>query len=155
MANNYKIKAIQDNLSTLNDESNRLLSKRGQSTSVNLRLIYNVASKDYIQPKINRLEKQIYRLKQQNRFLSSDQKDNPPLNVDGAKEYPIPEILQGAGIKLIHNKFAIRDEKTPSCNYYKDSNSYYDFGSAEGGDSVDLYMKIYGCNFVEAVRMLA
>ena len=56
---------------------------------------------------------------------------------------------------MIRNKFAIRNEKTPSCNYYPENNSYYDFGASEGGDSIDLYMKIYGCDFKEAVNSLS
>jgi len=79
----------------------------------------------------------------------------PPLDVESAKTYPIPQILENHGIQLIRNKFAIRNEKTPSCNYYANNNNYYDFGSSTGGDSIDLYMKLNGCDFVEAVKNLS
>jgi len=125
---------------------------------------------DTLQRNIDKKEKQINALKRQNKYLREEEKEKqrdpndptpktpqrrrPPLDTESAKTHPIPDILANAGITLVRNKFALRDEKTPSCNYYENNNNYYDFGSASGGDSIDLYMKIYSCDFVEAVRNL-
>jgi len=46
------------------------------------------------------------------------------------------------------------NDNTASFVVYKDSNSYYCFGCCEGGDVIDLYMKIYKCDFVTAVTSL-
>lgn len=71
-----------------------------------------------------------------------------------AKEYPCRQILQEHHIDLTsHGFFKVRNERTASCKLYGD-NSWWDHGTQEGGDSISLYMKINGCDFIEALREL-
>lgn len=46
------------------------------------------------------------------------------------------------------------EEKTPSMKYYSRTNTVYCFGCAEGGDVVDVFMKLQGVSFNEAIKML-
>ena len=77
-----------------------------------------------------------------------------PLNIEGAKEYPIDQILETHGVEVNKGKFALREERTPSCSIYQNNTRWHDHGSQEGGDSIDLYMKLNDCTFVQAVRAL-
>ena len=55
----------------------------------------------------------------------------------------------------VRRTFSLRDEKTPSCHYYENENRWWDFGSDEGGDVIDLIMKLHDCNFIEACKYLS
>ena len=46
-------------------------------------------------------------------------------------------------------------EKTPSCNVFMDTQSFYCFGCGAGGDVITFVMKIENLTFMEAVRELA
>lgn len=70
-----------------------------------------------------------------------------------AKAYPITSLLEfntrGKAICPFHN------EKTGSLHYYKDQNRAYCFGGCgRGYDSIDVYRKLYGVGFKEAVEKL-
>lgn len=62
----------------------------------------------------------------------------------------VPELLEVYGFEVgASGKFALRDERTPSTHAYEDH--YWDFGSGEGGDLIDLVMKLEGCTFNQAL----
>lgn len=75
------------------------------------------------------------------------------------KRAPIKNVAEAFGIhtaRASRNRLFIklRAEKTPSCCLYLDTNSYYDFGSSEGGDVIDLVSKLNKCDFKSACRYL-
>ncbi|MFQ9249237.1 MAG: CHC2 zinc finger domain-containing protein [Clostridium paraputrificum] len=49
----------------------------------------------------------------------------------------------------------IRNEKTPSCVFYVETNTWKDFGINEGGSTIDLVMKLEGVKSGEAMFILA
>ena len=50
--------------------------------------------------------------------------------------------------------YKLRNERTASCCVYTETNSFYDFGSGEGGSIIDLYMKLNSCDVKEAISEL-
>lgn len=70
-----------------------------------------------------------------------------------AKEFPIDQML-----KFKNNKICclFHTEKTESLHYYPKTNTCYCFGSCgKRFDSIDIYQKIHGCSFKEAVNKLS
>lgn len=79
------------------------------------------------------------------------------VDLEAVKQVPILEIAQRFNLDLhksSNNRYfcKIRNEKTPSCCLYEETNSFYDFGSGEGGSNIDFYMKLSGCSFKEAIK---
>jgi hypothetical protein len=72
-------------------------------------------------------------------------------NIEAIKRIPIDSLVSvnAAGF------FKIRDEKTPSCKYYKNENRWHDFGSDTGGDIIDLWRAINKCETSEALKALS
>lgn len=65
----------------------------------------------------------------------------------------IADVLDLYGIPLDgNNKFALREERTPSAHAYDDH--FWDFGAGEGGDVINLVMQIEGCTFGQALYRL-
>lgn len=50
--------------------------------------------------------------------------------------------------------YKLRDERTASCCVYKETNSFYDYGSGDGGSVLDLFMKLNNCDIKEAIKAL-
>lgn len=81
------------------------------------------------------------------------------LDLDGAKQVPIPEIM---GVDYKRNSDRVQmfccplhNEKTPSFAWYPKDNRWYCFGAcAKGGDSIDLFMELNNCDFMTAVKEL-
>lgn len=72
----------------------------------------------------------------------------------------IVEILAHYGKSLVRTKTGMyfspfRDEKTPSFHIDESSNTWYDFGTQEGGGLIDFVCKITGCQRKEAFDWLA
>lgn len=70
-----------------------------------------------------------------------------------AKEFPIDQLL-----KFKQNKICclFHTEKTESLHYYPKTNTCYCFGSCgKRFDSIDIYQKLSGCSFKEAVNKLS
>jgi len=52
-------------------------------------------------------------------------------------------------------KFKVRDEKTPSCHWYKDSNTWVDFGGDNRRmDVIDLVQILHKTDFIGACKIL-
>ena len=48
----------------------------------------------------------------------------------------------------------LRKEATPSFFVFKNTNTWFDFGADEGGDTIKFVMRLKGCEFQEAVKTL-
>jgi hypothetical protein len=77
-----------------------------------------------------------------------------PISYDIAsiKQIPINTLVEvnSAGF------FKVRDEKTPSCKWYKDENVWVDFGGDNRKhDNIDLYCILYKCDVKTALRELS
>lgn len=80
-----------------------------------------------------------------------------------AKEYPIADILAGAGVSMTrstssrlvcHCPLGTHNEKTPSFTVYANQNSFWCYSCSKGGDSIALYMTIMHVSFTQAVKKL-
>ena len=72
--------------------------------------------------------------------------------VDLASQYGANPFGNG---NTVHTKFnPIRSEKTSSLKLYRDTNSWSDFGSSEGGSVIDFVMKAENIEFKEAVSKI-
>jgi hypothetical protein len=80
------------------------------------------------------------------------------LDVEGAKQYPVERLItgevRGSG-KIKHAFCPFHEETNPSFCIYTDTNSYYCFSCKEGGDVIDLCMKLKKIGFREAVEFLS
>jgi len=77
-----------------------------------------------------------------------------------ANSISIKEFLDGMNIpkkgKTCYGMYfsPFRAETVPSFKVDYRKNLWYDFGSGEGGTMIDLVMKLYRCNFREAMKIL-
>jgi len=117
-----------------------------------------------ILPEIERLEKRIGYLRKMAQ-IEKDKKAGKPVeeiasfDIEGLKTANILEIARSFGLvpELSGHKRAfvkLRNERTPSCCLYLDRNSWYDFGSGEHGDVIDLVGKLDNCDFKNACKRL-
>lgn len=99
-----------------------------------------------IENDIKKLERDLYFLDHKEEILSR----KGSFDIQYLKTIPIDNFVEvnRAGF------FKIRDEKTPSVKYYRDRNTWHDFGTGENGDVIDLIMKLKGYNFQEACNFL-
>ena len=75
-----------------------------------------------------------------------------PEMIERAKRFPIRELLEvkrGTSLCLWH------DDTRPSMKIYDKDNRVWCFSCAHGGDPIDVYMALNGCDFRTAVRKLA
>jgi len=97
------------------------------------------------------------------KFMEQDNQATAPIrprhteyDIEAIKRIPIKEILQRNSIPIQNKRFfRLRQEKTPSCWIYEDQNRYWDFGTNEGGDVINLYQKITGQNFKDSLKDLS
>jgi hypothetical protein len=81
-------------------------------------------------------------------------------DIDALKSIPIADFLEQRGVKsrTINGKVFFsapyRDDPNPSMKIDLESNRWYDFGTGEKGDIIDLVRKINGCDFKNAVQIL-
>ncbi len=68
-----------------------------------------------------------------------------------AKETPITELV---AVKMNKALCVWHAEKNASMHIYKDNHAHC-FSCAKGGDAIDVYMALHGCDFVTAVKALA
>jgi hypothetical protein len=112
--------------------------------------------------KLNRLEKRKYFLNKLIKFNRDKEQGKPvkeemiSYDIETIKRVSIDRLVKvtSAGF-FINNPF--RNERSPSNSLYwnKKNNTWRDFGSGEYGDVIDLYMKLNGCDFKEALRDLS
>lgn len=84
-------------------------------------------------------------------------RNDKKLNVERAKAFPIDQLVRRYGYEpkmgFIKSPF-LPDQRTGSLKIYLNSNSWYCFGSGQGGDTIDFVMKMNKCPFAEAVKLL-
>lgn len=77
--------------------------------------------------------------------------------VEKAKKFPIETVYKGelkrTG-RVLMGRCPFHEEKTPSFAIYPDTNTFFCFGCRKSGDVLDLYTKLNGCSFSEAVEEL-
>lgn len=69
-----------------------------------------------------------------------------------AKTFPIPDLIpvkRGVALCIFH------DDHKPSMKYYAKDNRVYCFACTARADAIDVYMKLNGCDFKQAVKMMA
>lgn len=74
--------------------------------------------------------------------------------IEYARMYPISDLVhfnRGNKAQCIW----CMDKGEDDMHHYKKDNHVYCFGCTAKGDAIDVYMKLYGCNFVTAVKALS
>lgn len=116
-------------------------------------------------PKLLEKGRLISRLKRQLSMLSSPTDrgthrwQNMQELIAFAKTRPISELARSTlELRPSGKNFValcpFHNEKTPSCYFYTETNTFYCFGCHENGDIITFYMHLYGISFTEAVKML-
>jgi len=84
------------------------------------------------------------------------------LNCNQARQIPIVEYLAQCGFQPQYIKGAdhwylspIRDEKTPSFKVNTKRNAWFDFGIGEGGNLIDLGIRLHRCSVEELLARLS
>ena len=165
-ANLQKRKWIKTQITRLNNDNDDWHSMLNTSKSKDDWLIHNRIK--VVNSKLNKLNTSLRFLQQKYKDIQAEQKaikNNEPIpqpkyteyDKDAIRNIPIRTILERHGTPIIANrKFALRNEKTPSCWIYETTNTYTDFGdSNRTGDVIDLYMRLNGITFQEALKELS
>jgi hypothetical protein len=118
-----------------------------------------------IAPKLLKIEDHIFRLKRQLSLSQGPQSTghrqwkNFQEMLDIAKTRPLYEFardkleLKPSGKNFV-GLCPFHNERTPSCYFYTETNTFYCFGCGEKGDIINFTMRFYGIDFKEAVKML-
>ena len=84
------------------------------------------------------------------------------MDIQHIKQIPITDYLQQQGyaparVQGIHYWYysPLRNESTPSFKVNTERNQWYDFGSGEHGDIIDLVCALHRCTISEAIRLLS
>jgi hypothetical protein len=73
------------------------------------------------------------------------------INVDGARDYPLTDLLEFKNGKA---KCIFHNDRNPSLQYYPKTNSCYCFSCQTSADSIKVYQTLNNCSFIEAVKAL-
>ena len=84
------------------------------------------------------------------------------MDIQHIKQISITDYLQQQGyaparVQGIHYWYysPLRNERTPSFKVNTERNQWYDFGSGEHGDIIDLVCALHRCTISEAIRLLS
>ena len=84
------------------------------------------------------------------------------MEIQNIKQISITDYLQQQGysparVQGIHFWYysPLRNERTPSFKVNTERNQWYDFGSGEHGDIIDLVCALHRCTISEAIRLLS
>ena len=84
------------------------------------------------------------------------------MEIQHIKQIAITDYLQQQGyaparVQGIHYWYysPLRNERTPSFKVNTERNQWYDFGSGEYGDIIDLVCALHRCTISEAIRLLS
>jgi hypothetical protein len=79
--------------------------------------------------------------------------------VETARQIPVEELFAGKLKKVSKTRLVglcpLHQEKTPSFTIYTHNNSWYCYGCSQGGDVLNLLMRLEKLEFKDAVRRLA
>lgn len=100
---------------------------------------------------------ELRRIRNKYDFKFGEKKTKELIDIDAIKENIKCEDLLGKPERSDGKRlwYKLRNEKTASCCVYTETNSFYDFGSGEGGSCLDLYMKLNDCDFKTAIKNLS
>ncbi len=104
-------------------------------------------------PEYNRVQRELKAIRL---YLSKARPQKIP-DIHTAKQAKCSEILTTYGIKLSRNTCIcpFHKETTPSFSVKESANTWKCFGACStSGDSIDLFMKLYNCSFLQAVQRL-
>ena len=112
-----------------------------------------------VEDEIDELREEIEKLEKDRKYLVSLIKPNDNykniINADiisKAKQVPISDYIDiGKNGKA---KCLFHDDKNPSMHIYKDTNTFFCFTCSAAGTVIDIVMKLWGLDFVGAVRRL-
>lgn len=71
---------------------------------------------------------------------------------DLKQQIQIKDIAEHLLGRPVRGMYRYPGEKTPSVKIYPETRSFYDFGRAFGGDSLDLWMHVRQCDLPEALH---
>lgn len=84
------------------------------------------------------------------------------LNIEAAKQIPMYEVMEKLGFAFQKEKgnnrwylSPFRNEKTPSFKVNQSINKFYDFGTEESGDVINLIQKLKGFSTADALEYLS
>ena len=84
------------------------------------------------------------------------------MDIQHIKQIPITDYLQQQGytptrVQGVHYWYGspLRKDNTPSFKVNTERNQWYDFGSGEHGDIIDLVCALHRCTISEAIRLLS
>ncbi len=87
---------------------------------------------------------------------------NRPLPVDYARAVPILDVAGRLGLAEPVRRgrewavlCPLHDDTRPSLTLHAERGLWYCFACSEGGDGIELWQRVRGCSFAEAVRELA
>lgn len=149
----YLINREQENVNELLDDIDN--SKRNIAMNKNIkyhkdRLYY------YSEPWLEKHLTKLNKWKSKYRWKFVNKSERKMISADEIKENVKCWDILGKPERADNNRlwYKIRNERTASCCVYKDTNSFYDFGSTKGGSVIDLYMLIHDCDFKTAMSEL-
>jgi Spy/CpxP family protein refolding chaperone len=145
------VRAAQAEAEKLAEEELRATLALIQRADCDRAFLSDIAKRTY-RMRMERFERELKRI---GRFLWEDTGDKiTQADVERAKEYPIRDLIT-VQRRDGFVKCPFHDEKTGSLKVFKD-NHWWCFGACqEGGDVIDLVMKMDGLKFLEAVRKLS
>jgi hypothetical protein len=141
-----KIKNLMENKKELSGDIERLRIVLAESLKGDFDFF-----NDIYQQKKQELDKINYSLSYLKKIISGEIDEKQKFDLVRLKEIPIDTIVEVNSALF----FKIRDEKTPSAYWYKNTNRWTDFGSGESGDTIDLVMKLQNIDFYKACQFLS
>lgn len=96
--------------------------------------------------------------KHKSKIHNQPSEKNHSLMIEEAKRVPIETLFNNpykkSGRNTLMSLCPFHKEKTPSFTIFIDTNTFFCFGCGAKGDVITFYQKIYGVDFVEAVKSL-
>lgn len=84
--------------------------------------------------------------------LKVPKKGREELNIQAAKQVPIPDFLEFN--RADFRRCIFHEEKSPSMKYYRKENRVHCFGCGKGGDVIDVVMHINNLSLSDAVKQI-
>jgi len=81
-------------------------------------------------------------------------------DIDRIKRVPISHIMsreparRNLDTDVYYCPLGTHKDSSPSFTVWNSQNRWHCFGCNEGGDSIDLYMKLFNCDFITACESL-
>lgn len=139
-----KIKDLRDQSEILMSSTRKLKNSKTQDASNEIFYDHFIRKNEREQEKI---VMEIKRLQ----WLLKPNTDTQHLNIERAKAFPIPQIIE---VNRKKAKCPWHDDHKPSMQYSPSRNSVYCFVCNRGGDAIDVAQVVWNLTFKEAVIRL-